>query len=331
MKQPNPLEALRGNDNTKRYLKRMIEQGKIPNSLLFAGPEGSGKDEFAKAFATLILCQGDTSGSHYQKIAASTHPDLHIYRPEGKLGLHSMDALRQLGAEVYLPPNESSKKVFIVEQAHRMWPYSANALLKTFEEPPVDTVIILVTTAPQHLLPTILSRCQTVYFQQDEESNLSPKAQHLASILQRPKFVSYKEFQQEIKAISDTLEHQRKEFEENAREERERPSELTALQKEAYEKQAQGVAATALQAITDELFDEILSWYRDLSLLQAGGNKERLFYRESQNELEAALQRGEAHPIDKVQQLVTDAKIALERSLPLSHCFETLFLKLNRL
>ncbi len=73
--------------------------------------------------------------------------------------------MRQLSEEIYLPPYEANWKVFIIHDADRMLSYSANALLKTFEEPPPRTLIILLSRSQASLLPTIVSRCYTLHFQ----------------------------------------------------------------------------------------------------------------------------------------------------------------------
>src|SRR5690606_1908010 len=74
------------------------------------------------------------------------------------------EAMRRFSDEVYLAPFEAKKKIFIIHDAHRMLSYSANALLKTFEEPARDAIIILISGSPEQLLPTVLSRCQTIRF-----------------------------------------------------------------------------------------------------------------------------------------------------------------------
>jgi DNA polymerase-3 subunit delta' len=325
------LDQLKGNASVKGYLKRMAAQERVAHSLLFAGPENAAKCEFAKAFAELLICKEDPQGHHLHKLKSGSHPDLHLLRPEGKLGLHSIDALRRLIDEVHLPPHEAPVKVFIIEEAHRMWPYSANALLKTFEEPPLDTIIILLTHTPQALLPTILSRCRTLYFQACEEP--AARSSSLAEVLEKTAFQSYKEFQQAIKGIAEALERERKEREEAVGEEmaKQMPGTLTAAQKQAFEKQAEGVASMALQVKTDELLEDVMAWYRDLHLLKSGGDTSRLFYRGRQAELAKALQSAPLPPLELVMQAAADAKLALERSTPIAHVLENLFLKLNRI
>ena len=158
------FEHIIGNEQAKTYLKTTAEKGTVGNSLLFAGPDGIGKSLFAEAFAHLLICQSDPQNIHKRKIDAGNHPDIRIYRPEGKVGMHSIASMRLFSQEVYLAPCESKWKIFIIHEADRMLTYSANALLKTFEEPAKDAVIILISSSPEALLPTVLSRCRTIHF-----------------------------------------------------------------------------------------------------------------------------------------------------------------------
>jgi DNA polymerase-3 subunit delta' len=153
-----------GNDRVKKQLALMAAKRTVGNSLLFTGPDGIGKGMFAYSLAKSLLCQNDRESAHGQKIDHHTHPDIRIYKPEGKTGMHSIQAMRQFSSEVYLPPYEASSKVLIIHEADRMLPYSANALLKPFEEPALTSVIILLSSNPSAILPTILSRCRVIYF-----------------------------------------------------------------------------------------------------------------------------------------------------------------------
>jgi DNA polymerase-3 subunit delta' len=150
------FDHILGNERNKSYLTTALERKMVGNSWLFAGPDGIGKSLFAEAFAkALIGIEGNPK----------THPDVRIYLPEGKVGMHSIAKMREFTEEVYLSPAVGSKRIFIIHDADRMLPTSANALLKTFEEPLEDAVIILLSSLPGSLLPTVLSRCRTLYFQ----------------------------------------------------------------------------------------------------------------------------------------------------------------------
>lgn len=131
----------------------MIESGKTPQSFLFYGNQGLGKTSFARAFAQALV------GSKKE-----SHPDIRMYALEESQTSHSIASIRELKEETYLPPFESHYKVLIVEDAHKMLAPSANALLKTLEEPASYCKIILLAENLSDLLPTIISRCCKVSF-----------------------------------------------------------------------------------------------------------------------------------------------------------------------
>ena len=86
-----PFASLVGNEFAKTALLRMHALQRVPNTLLFFGPDGVGKGLFARAFASLLLNAVESS-----KLSHGNHPDLHIYQPEGKSGMHSIEAMRQV-------------------------------------------------------------------------------------------------------------------------------------------------------------------------------------------------------------------------------------------
>ena len=148
----NPFAHLLGNEPIQRYLTQSLQAGQLHHALLFSGMSGIGKSLFAFALAKALL-------------GKENHPDLHLLRPEGKSGTHTIEEIRNLIDEVHKPPFAGERKVFILFEADRMLVASANALLKTLEEPSLDTTLILLTDSPQELLPTIYSRCMHLSFQ----------------------------------------------------------------------------------------------------------------------------------------------------------------------
>jgi len=133
-------------------LMHLLQLGRVPHALLVVGGEEHAL-EFAKALVQTTQVY---------------HPDLHHYYPEGKHALHSVESMRSLANDVALSPFQAAYKVFMVHDAERMLPVSANALLKTLEEPAKQTVILFLTLAQDKLLPTLLSRCQVITYPQEE-------------------------------------------------------------------------------------------------------------------------------------------------------------------
>ena len=185
--------------HAQRQIQQAASRDRVPHAYLFHGPDGVGKEKLANGLARLLLCEeptefaleGDRAAEvgvslmregcgacrACQAVAAGAHPDLHvIYRqlnrdhPDPEIrkrkGLDmGVDVLRHFVIDrVGLTSTLGRAKVFIIREADRMTVQAQNALLKTLEEPPGATVIILLVTAMDRLLPTTLSRCQVVRF-----------------------------------------------------------------------------------------------------------------------------------------------------------------------
>lgn len=360
----NTFEQLIGNDDVKNYLATMLKREAISNSLLFAGPEGVGKSLFALAFARLLIAPDALSQS---KFDSGNHPDLHIFRPKGKIGMHSIQSMRELSELVYQLPYEAKRKVFIIHDADRMLSYSANALLKTFEEPAKNSIIILLSHAPERLLPTVLSRCRPIYFKALPEEQIADwlrrqgkepaEADHIANrargslgaaarqaqeggnevrerllaILGQPKFTHYKQVMHAAAEVASLVEAEKKQIEEASRKESIHAGwdNLNSTQKEAIEKEIEGAVSTRQAAEAHALFDMILSWYRDLWLVHTLGDLKFLLNKDCWHQLEQAYQRGELLALDTVQQALAQAKLAIERSTSLQIALEGLFLRLR--
>ncbi|PWB47963.1 MAG: DNA polymerase III subunit delta' [Candidatus Methylomirabilota bacterium] len=182
-----PFHDVVGQTRAIGFLQRALATGRIAHAYLFSGPAGVGNCAAALAFAQALNCEEaaqpptpnpqppesphalrltphDACGAcrSCRNIAAGQHPDVQVIEPDG--AFIKIEQIRTLEADAALVPYEAPWKVFILDSAERMTEQAANALLKTLEEPAKDTVFILLTSAVAALLPTIVSRCQSVTF-----------------------------------------------------------------------------------------------------------------------------------------------------------------------
>jgi len=159
-----------GHSRPIELLKRAIKNEKLAHSYLFLGNEGIGKKWVALQFAKALNCvegepeRGDACDRclSCRKIDGQLHPDVLVLEPEGQT--IKADRVRQMQKDLAYRPYEGRHRVCILTAADRMAPNMSNILLKTLEEPPLHTVIILLANHPRLLLPTILSRCQPIRF-----------------------------------------------------------------------------------------------------------------------------------------------------------------------
>ena len=154
-----------GHRRTKAILARALERGHLAHALLFWGPEGIGKRTLALELARALLCQD--APAHQgpcgacracKKVRSQVHGDLLTLAPE-KAQIKAVQVAEVLD-EAALAPVEGRRRVLVVDDADTLNPTAANALLKLLEEPPGSLQIVLVTSRPHQLLPTINSRCQ---------------------------------------------------------------------------------------------------------------------------------------------------------------------------
>lgn len=149
------------------YLLNRLQQNNLPHALLLVGDSSSNKSEFANNFAKTLLCEQQTICKvcrHCQLIAANSHPDFYHLQPEAEGKAIRIDVIRELIEKLNQTAQQNSYKIAIIEPADALNIAASNALLKTLEEPPANTVIFLLTENPNALPATIRSRCQTLKF-----------------------------------------------------------------------------------------------------------------------------------------------------------------------
>lgn len=134
-------------------LKNARANGRQPHALLFTGSPEAGTHRLALALAE------ELNGARATSLEGLQHPNCRVLRPGSKIRTISIDAIRSVEPFLALRADEGATKLIIIDEADRLLTEAANAFLKTLEEPPPQTLIILITDIPNKLLPTILSRC----------------------------------------------------------------------------------------------------------------------------------------------------------------------------
>jgi DNA polymerase-3 subunit delta' len=168
-----------------QLLQRSLERGRLGHAYVFSGNELGSLESVARTLAKTLNCQNPITRSGRavdccdkclacQKIEHGNHPDVHWIRPESKSRIITVAQMRDLMREIQLKPSESRHKVAGLVAADRLRVEGANAFLKTLEEPPADSVLILLTTDPQRVLETLVSRCLRLTFGEGSSHKLDP-------------------------------------------------------------------------------------------------------------------------------------------------------------
>ena len=162
---PAALDVLADQPRVRDFLARALLEGRLSHAYLFLGAPGSGKHEAALALAQCVVCPvgGDATCDECRRVAHRTHPDVHWLEPGSATG-YLVAQVRELIEDVSLAPVRAASKVYVLERCELLRGAAANALLKTLEEPPANTVFILCGRSTAAMLPTIVSRCQEVPF-----------------------------------------------------------------------------------------------------------------------------------------------------------------------
>jgi len=161
------FDSILGNSRAKSILAKSLRRQRLPNSLLFIGPEGVGKGDVALVVAKALNCQRTNDDAceecpPCQAINRGNFPDVMVFQPENDV--HKIEQMRILKSSAYLRPMVAKKRIFIITDAEKMREEAANSLLKILEEPPSFSHLILLTSNPYLILPTIRSRCQVLQF-----------------------------------------------------------------------------------------------------------------------------------------------------------------------
>lgn len=300
------FEHLLGNELLKIYL----QSGTLPQTLLFIGPDGIGKKRFAMALAAKLL------ETPLERIENGNHPDFHLLVPEGKSGLYAIETVRRMIDKEHGAPFQSLRKVFVLDSVERMQPASANALLKTLEEPAADTQFILITSSPQDLLPTILSRCVPLTFQplSDEvvsallrKRGLKEQYAKLAQgSIARAIDLATNPHIEEQKNLLFSLLRSPKNYLEIA--------DKTAKIEELVDEQEDPLLASRM---VEHLFALVLMWHRDQQARSLG--VQTLFFPE-----EPPAQHS-LTPLEVVERKVAGALLGYQRNLKLTSCLDPIF------
>jgi len=273
-----------------QLLQRSLARGRLGHAYLFTGYQLDELELVARTLAKTLNCLNPIKTGpnatdccdqcvNCRKIDADSHSDVHWARPESKSRVITIDQMRDLMGQVQLKPSEAGYKIAVITAADRLNVQAANAFLKTLEEPPTKTVLVLLSTEPSRILETILSRCLRLNFSGEgrrafasEQTSWLTQFSAMAADEQKSLLVRYRLLDvllQKLTAIKTTVEETLtaksplEKYEDAEKDLREKwETELTAGIEAEYRRQRA------------ELLSLIQWWFRDVWLLSvnAGGD-----------------------------------------------------------
>src|SRR5437899_12125485 len=161
------------------YLRRAHEQNRLAHAYLISGPPGSGKQQLAADLASLV------NGTPVGDVFSAKAREIFVARPESKSRRIVIEQIRGMEHAMQMRASNARRKVAIISDADRLQPQAANAFLKTLEEPPKDSLLLLLSALPEALPETILSRCIAIPLARDGELQATDEEKKLVKIMKQ--------------------------------------------------------------------------------------------------------------------------------------------------
>lgn len=319
-----------GQEQIKEHMRNVLATGKVSHAYIINGEKSSGKEFIAKVFAMALQCEkGGVEPCQEcrscKQALSGNHPDI-IRVTHEKPNTISVDDIRvQVNNDVAIKPYSSSRKIYIINEAEKMTVQAQNALLKTLEEPPEYTVILLLTANVNSLLPTILSRCVVL--------NMKPVPDELVKrfLMHQMEVPDYKAevcvaFARgnigKAKALASSEDF------ENVK------AEALSLLKYIREMELNEMIA-AIKKITEykleinDYLDIMAIWYRDVLLFKATNDVNHLVFREEIQSLRKTAQHSSYEGIENIIEALEKAKRRLDANVNFELTMEMLMLTIQ--
>ena len=324
-----------GQEQIKEHLQNALKSNKVSHAYILNGEKNSGKEFIAKIFASALQCEktgislgmAEPCGECHSciQMAGKNQPDV-IYVTHEKPGSIGVEDIRsQINGDVAIKPYSSPRKVYIINEGEKMTVQAQNALLKTLEEPPEYTVILILTTNMESLLPTILSRCVALNMKPVRDSQVKKFLMETMRIpdykadicvafargnVGKAKMLASSEEFDNVKEEAVTLLKYINEME---------ISEIVAAIKKINE----------YKLDVNDYFDILAIWYRDVLLFKATNDANHLIFREEIQYIRRVADRSTYEGIETVINALEKSKQRLKANVNFDLTMELLLLTIK--
>lgn len=309
------LSDVIGHKEIVERLKNALRSGRIANAYIFSGPPDVGKEFVAINFAKALNCLSNGEDScdkciSCRKIDDGNHADVMVIRPESTR--LKIDQIRSLQRQGSYRAMEGNYKVYIIAESEKMTVEAANSVLKTLEEPPGVMVLILLTSIYSALLPTIRSRCQAIRFSpvplvliREEllkRFNLPESKAKWVAISSQGKVGRALKLAKEVEKGTDSVDN-----------------ELSVSFPKLFQNNSEPLLHIFKKAEslskTQNSFDTLLSWYRDLLLIKYGCPQNLLIHSDRTDELEKVAKSYSDIQIEKIIRTILTMRDLIQRNI----------------
>jgi DNA polymerase-3 subunit delta' len=323
------FKTIKGQDRQIGTLVNALKGETLAHAYLFTGIPGIGKTTAAFALAKALHCKDKRDDFcdvcvSCKKITHGTHPDIVAIEPEGDS--IKINQIRKMQEQVSYTSYEGHHKIVLIDKAERMNIQSSNCLLKTLEEPPPHTVLILLTSVPYQLPSTVRSRCQRVMFQPLPEALIEEALQEKCGGEEGEKIqlivsLAGGSLGKALRWMESGLLQERKELLETL-------SLLHTCSPTALFKCAELLGED--KEVVREKLDVIRWWLRDLLLLKATSQANHIINKDLTREACAAASRLSWFNIFEKAQMINEVQTAVHSNVNVRLAMETMLFKLSR-
>lgn len=320
-----------GHEDIISRFRNNIEQGCVSHAYIIGGEEGSGKYTLANAFAKALQCESGGSEScgeckSCKQAESGNHPDI-IYVTHEKPNTISVSEIReQVVNSMPIKPYNGKYKIYIIRDGEKMTEEAENALLKTIEEPPEYGIVMILTSNPEKLLPTIRSRCMLITTKPIKEKDIHDFLVSKYEVDEKKATFAIEYGQGNLgKAIMLATNEEYEQLIQS----------VISLETNIYDMTMDDIAdaiqhCTSFQMKINDYLDLMMMWYRDILVLKVTGNPDKILFKEQYLTIREQSKYLSFNELEEKSQSINNAKTRINANANLADIMRLLIITLKQ-